>query len=296
MKKKLHERAALIRAVRFFFEEGGYLEVETPVRNPVLIPEAHIFPVVSGDFFLQTSPELCMKRLLASGYEKIFQICKCFRAQERGARHLPEFTMLEWYRIYGDYQSLMAETADLLKFMASSLQSVAGMVDATVVLLQQEPQFLSVRDAFSTYTTYTAEQAVLADCFEEQLVEHIEPNLGIEGPCFLYDYPVSLGSLARQKKSDASLVERFEVYVQGVELANGFSELIDAKEQRSRFEAELEVTKEYGQGFQMPDRFLDDLQVMPETCGIALGLDRLLMLLSGAMIIDEVVSFTPEEL
>nr|MDA3832173.1 EF-P lysine aminoacylase EpmA [Spirochaetales bacterium] len=295
--KKLHERAALLRAVRFFFEIHEYLEVETPVRNPVLIPETNILPVVSDGFFLQTSPELCMKRLLSRGYGKIFQICKCFRGQERGNRHLPEFTMLEWYRVQGDYQSLMSETADLLKFLAGKICGCSGFDPTIVAVLQQPSEFITVRDAFAMYTSYTAEQAIVDNCFDEQLVEYIEPVLGLRQPCFLYDYPAALGSLARKKKSDGSLAERFELYVQGVELANGFSELTDGPEQRRRFEIELEVAR--GTGLPqaaMPEKFLRDLDVMPEACGIALGFDRLVMLLTGAATIDEVVSSTPEEL
>jgi lysyl-tRNA synthetase class 2 len=296
MKKKLHERAALIRAVRFFFENSGYLEVETPVCNPVLIPETNIEPVIAAELFLHTSPELCMKRLLAKGYEKIFQICKCFRSRERGGRHLPEFTMLEWYCVQGDYQSLMAETVELLQFVAMKMQGVGGMAESAVVLLQQEPQFLTVHDAFKMYTDITVEQAIAGNCFEEHLVDLIEPHLGVQQPCFLYDYPVSLGSLARTKKADPTLAERFELYLNGVEVANGFSELTDPVEQRQRFETELEQAKQAGHFRQMPERFLDDLEMMPESCGIALGLDRLVMILTGAVTIDEVVSFTLEEL
>lgn len=297
MLKKLHERAALFRAVRFFFENNGYLEVETPIRNPVLIPEATIQPVPSGGSFLQTSPELCMKRLLARGYGKIFQICKCFRGQERGERHLPEFTMLEWYRAGGEYQSLMAETVDLLCFVADEVEGVVGMGNEVVGLLRKSPLFLTVAEAFNTYAPIGVEQALADHCFDEILVEYIEPNLGQSSPCFLYDYPLVLGSLARRKEADPCLSERFELYVQGLEVANGFSELTDAMEQRLRFSAELQRAEKWGQkGGGMPEKFLADLEKMPEACGIALGLDRLLMLLTGASAIDAVVSFSPEEL
>ena len=297
MIKKLHERATLFRAVRFFFEEHDYLEVETPIRNPVLIPEANIAPIRTEGSFLHTSPELCMKRLLARGYEKIFQICPCFRKGERGSRHLPEFTMLEWYRTGGNYQNLMAETVTLLKFLALEVQGLNNFDAAAIAILQTPPQFLAVADAFLTYTNYTAKQAIADDCFDELLVEYIEPKLGLHQPCFLYDYPVALGSLARKKKSDKSLAERFELYVKGVELANGFSELTDSSEQRSRFEAELHVMPAKDQPPNvMPEKFLDDLGNMDDACGIALGLDRLMMLLTGVQNIDEVVSFTPEEL
>lgn len=294
MAKKLYERAALIRAVRFFFEQQGYLEVETPVRNPVLIPEANIDPVSSEDFFLQTSPELCMKRLLAQGYEKIFQLCKCFRSRERGARHLPEFTMLEWYRTGAEYRSLMTETHQLLCFIAEKVEGVAGFDQDTVHLLRQEPEYITVAKAFTDYAEMSVDQALRRDCFDEILVEQIEPNLGLTKPCFLYDYPVALGSLARRKSEDEDVAERFELYLCGVELANGFSELTDAREQRLRFEVELEASE--GQRQAMPERFLQDLQQMPEACGIALGVDRLVMLLVGEAEVDHVVSFTPEEL
>lgn len=295
--KKLVERAALIRAVRFFFEQRGYLEVETPVRNPVLIPEATIQPVSSGSSFLQTSPELCMKRLLATGYSQLFQICKCFRAQERGGRHLPEFTMLEWYRVAGDYQDLMAETIELLRFVVGRLASLPGLDGGLLAVLQQEPQFLTVAEAFSTHTGMSADEAIGRDCFDEVLVEDIEPHLGLSQPCFLYDYPLALGSLAKGKASDPQVVERFELYLRGLEVANGFSELTDTREQRRRFSLEIEQAGTSGQkGGVMPEKFLEDLALMPEACGIALGIDRLVMLVAGAQTIDEVVSFTPEEL
>ena len=297
MMKKMYERAALIRAVRFFFEKREYLEVETPIRNPVLIPEATILPVSSADYFLQTSPELCMKRLLGAGYNRMFQICKCFRAKERGSRHLPEFTMLEWYRALDDYQGLMAETAELLCAVAHAMGDVVGVDGDVVTLLSKEPEFLTVAEAFRLFSSSTVEQALAGDCFEEVLVVDIEPNLGKERPLFLYDYPVALGSLARRKKTDAGLAERFELYVLGVEVANGFSELTDVPEQRQRFMAERRKAKEGGHDAgTMPEKFLDDLAKMPEACGIALGLDRLIMLVTGAKEIDEVVSFTPEEL
>jgi lysyl-tRNA synthetase class 2 len=151
-----------------------------------------------------------------------------------------------------------------------------------------------VAKAFSDYTEISVDQALRKDCFDEILVEHIEPNLGLGRPCFLYDYPVALGSLARRKAADKDVAERFELYLCGVELANGFSELTDADEQRRRFEMELESSEGHRQ--LMPEQFLQDLQQMPEACGIALGLDRLVMLLVGEPEIDRVVSFTPEEL
>ncbi|MEN8139877.1 MAG: EF-P lysine aminoacylase EpmA [Thermodesulfobacteriota bacterium] len=291
--KKLRQRAAFLQAVRAFFQQHGYLEVETPIRQPLLIPEAQIVPFKSDGWLLQSSPELCMKRLLAQGQARIFQICKCFRAGERGRYHLPEFTMLEWYRSNDDYHGLMAETALFLAHLGSELAPVSGFsADVCQLLAASECESLTVAQAFALHADLDLAQALRQDCFDEVLVSQVEPNLGQDGPCFLYDYPASLASLARRKEAEPELAERFELYIRGVEIANGFSELIDAREQRQRFQAEIAVTAS-----PMPERFLADLEMLEsEACGIALGLDRLLMLLTGATAIDQVVAFTPEDL
>lgn len=296
--QRLQQRAAIIQAVRFFFVAHGYLEVETPIRLPALIPEANILPLPSASWFLQTSPELCMKRLLAAGVPRLFQICKCFRGSERGSRHLPEFTMLEWYRSGGTYQDLMAETEAFLQHLATEFSKEATYDQEIVSLFCQSSwQRLTVRDAFERHAPLSLEQAMADDCFDEVLVDHVETHLGIDRPCFLHDYPLALGSLAKTSGQDSEVVERFELYVRGVELANGFSELTDPVEQEKRFAKEAELAQGQGTFFgEMPGKFLEDLGCIDQACGIALGVDRLIMLLAGAKSIDEVVSFTPEEL
>jgi lysyl-tRNA synthetase class 2 len=295
----LQKRAALIHSIRSFFNNRDYLEVDTPARLPVLIPEACNEPVESGNHFLQTSPEICMKRLLAeAGCQKIFQICKCFRKNERGDRHLPEFTMLEWYRTRSDYHSLMDECEDFIIEVAQALgHSDSITVKGAKISLEKGWERLSVADAFSQYAPVSVKQALGQNIFDEVLCRDIEPKLGTAKPVFLYDYPAELGALARKKKENPAVAERFEIYIAGLELANGFSELTDAHEQRQRFEQELKGIKNQGRPVgRMPEKFLHVLPGMPEAAGIALGLDRLAMVLFNAEIIDNVVTFVPEDL
>jgi len=294
----LHQRAALIQTIRRFFIDRDYLEVDTPVRLPAVAPEHHIEPEPADGCFLQTSPELCMKRLLAAGAPKLFQICHCFRKGERGNRHLAEFTMLEWYRAGIGYQELMDECEELLRFAADALgknQTLA--VGGNAISLDSPWPRLTVAEAFARYAPFSMEQALAEDMFDEAIVVHIEPHLGVERPAFLYDYPASLGALARLKPDDPAVAERFELYIGGLELANGFSELTDHEEQRQRFAEARKLIRLQGRDpGPMPEPFLNDLQGMPEAAGIALGIDRLAMVFAGAATIDEVVPFRPEDL
>lgn len=296
--QRLKQRAVIIRAVRTFFEERDYLEIDTPIRLPVLAPEVWIEPVVSDDYFLQTSPELCMKRLLATGHSRLFQICHCFRKGERGRSHLPEFAMLEWYRSGFDYQDLMTECEDLVKSVILECDAgplFSGLGDRFALEVPFER--LTVSAAFARYAECSVEEALAADRYEEVLVVQVEPNLGVDCPTFLYDYPVALASLARIKKDEPAVAERFELYLDGIELANGFSELIDPVEQRQRFEQDRELIMSAGRDpGPMPEKFLTALNDMVDAAGIALGLDRLVMVLTGVGSIDEVVAFCPEEL
>ena len=291
----LRKRAALIQAIRRFFVDRDYIEVDTPVRLPVLIPEACNLPVESGDCYLQTSPEICMKRILAAtGCPKIFQICPCFRHNERSDRHLPEFTMLEWYRTHCDYNSLMDECEELVKYL---VQSDSLVYHGKVIDLTKPWMRLSVEEAFRRYAPVTLAAALADNSFDEMLCKNIEPELGLESPVFLYDYPASLAALARKKKSDSSVAERFELYIGSMELANGFSELTDQVEQRQRFEQELQsIKKESRSSTGIPEKFLACLPQMEEAAGIALGVDRLAMVLWNKSIIDQVAPFVPEEL
>ncbi len=300
----LQFRAALFHLVRAFFSSQGFLEVDTPIRQPVLLPEAHIRPLTAGTWFLQTSPEQCMKRLLAIGCENIFQICPCFRAEERGLRHLEEFTMLEWYRADSDYLELMSDCERLLRFILNSLfespsaRPVVADSCFSKLVIEQPWERLSVAEAFSRYASCSVEEALDQGRFDEVIAIEIEPRLGRGRPTLLFDYPARCASLARLKNDDPNLAERFELYIEGMELANGFSELTDAVEQRKRF-AEEQGKLEKAPGKQaetvMPERFLADLEHLGQAAGIAFGLDRLLMLLMSADSIDEVVSLSASD-
>ncbi len=305
-------RARVIQSVRRFFDDGGFLEVETPLLIPAPAPEPHLLPQPAGRGFLQTSPELCMKRLLARGYSRIYQTCKCFRRHERGSRHVPEFTMLEWYRAGADYGELMKDCENLLTAVAAELlasdvsSAVSGGAGPPVLSVagRDQPvdlrppwQRLTVAEAFRRYAGCEAEEALRREMFDQLLVERIEPELGFGQPVFLYDYPAQLAALARRKQDQPQVAERFELYIAGIELANGFSELIDADEQRRRFQQDRRLIRAAGRRPPpMPEPFLGELGAMPEAAGIALGLDRLVMVMLGRESIDEVLAFTPENL
>lgn len=272
--------------------------MDTPLLIPAPAPETHIDAIPVAGLYLHTSPELCMKRLLAAGYPRIFQICHCWRSGERGSRHLPEFTMLEWYRALGDYTDLMNDCVALINHV-SAASGTGGSITfgGRTVDLQGEWERITVREAFRCHTETTMERALQDGLFDELMAVAIEPQLGCQRPTFICDYPAERGALARLKQDDASVAERFELYIAGIELANGFSELTDPVEQRRRFQEEAACRTKRGQApYPMPEPFLAELANMPPSAGIALGLDRLVMLLTGAESIDEVVAFTPEEL
>jgi len=299
----LHIRAALFRFVRDFFSERDFLEVDTPIRQPVIIPEANIVPIMADGQYLQTSPELCMKRLLAAGCRKIFQICPCFRKDELGRNHLEEFIMLEWYRIDADYRHLMLDCEELLQYVvlrfAAQFPEVGkqhGAAAAPLRLLSAPAERLTVAEAFDRFAPVTVDQALQQDIFEEMLVEYVEPQLGKSGPSFLVDYPRELASLAKVDPKRPEVAERFELYLAGIELANGFSELTDTAEQRKRFEKEIDnIRHQQGREQSMPKRFLSDLGQLKRAAGIAFGLDRLFMLLLAKETIHGVVSFNPAD-
>lgn len=298
LRKNLIIRAQVIQALRNFFIDNDYLEVETPIRIPAPAPEAHIDAVESGNWFLQTSPEICMKRLLAAGFPRIFQICKCFRQGERGRLHLPEMTLLEWYRLNSSYLDMMNECETLIGHIARQVSS-KNMISYQGSEIDLTPPWrrISVAEAFEKFTPLTLDAALETDRFDEIMVEVIEPNLAQPQPIFLYDYPASRGALARLKPQDSRYAERFELYIGGLEICNAFSELTDPVEQRTRFEREQERRRDSGKRvYPLPDKFLDALKDMPEAAGNALGMDRLVMLFADTKKIDEVVALTPEEL
>ena len=297
-KENLIVRARIIQAIRRFFINNDYIEIETPIRIPAPAPEAHIDAVASGDWFLQTSPELCMKRLLAAGFPRIFQICKCFRHGERGRLHLPEMTMLEWYRIDSNYEDIMDECEALIAAVARKIDSedILNYQGKQIELTPPWPR-MSVSAAFKKFGPLSMEKALEQDRFDDIMVTEIEPNLGRIQPVFLYDYPASRGALARLKPEDSRYAERFELYIGGLEICNAFSELADPVEQRERFEREQDHRRKSGKSvYAMPAKFLRALEDLPEAAGNALGVDRLVMLAANAKKIDEVVAFVPEEL
>ncbi len=297
-KRVLQHRARILQEIRQFFIKQGYLEVETPHRIPAPAPESHIDAVTSGEWFLHPSPELCMKRMLAAGYGQIFQICRCWREGERGNQHIPEFTLLEWYRSGCDYRSLMEECEELIRTVAASIGPREKMIFRDHEIDLTRPwERISVKEAFRGYAKISVTEALERDLFDEVMVREIEPKLGVGKPTFIYDYPAERGALARLKPEDPGVAERFELYIGGLELANGFSELIDPEEQRKRFQREHADRQSMGKRiYPMPERFLDELEDMPPSAGIALGVDRLVMVFSNAERIGDVVAFTPEEL
>jgi len=296
MLKRLEIRSLVIQAIRDFFTLNHYLEVDTPIRSPNIIPEAHIDPVTTEECYLQASPELCMKRLLSKGFDNIFQICKCFRKNERGSHHLPELTMLEWYTKNNTYLDLMDQCRELIKFIAAriDLEDQIKYQDK-IIDLDQQWQTITVKQAFEIFADKSLEKALKDNSFDEIISFQIEPFLGNKTPVFLCDYPANLASLSKLKPENPEYAQRFEFYIAGIELANGFTELVDPVEQKLRFEKEnhIRLLKNM-QPVPMPDKFLKDLKNMPECAGIALGIDRLVMLFCNTASIDEVVAFTPE--
>jgi elongation factor P--(R)-beta-lysine ligase len=298
IKENLLLRAKILQAIRSYFQQNGFLEIETPIRILSPAPELYIDAVPSGSWWLQTSPELSMKQLVAAGYSRIFQICKCFRGQERGKKHLPEFSMLEWYTADANYTDVMVQTEALIRSVVEAIGTTPFLIYQNRKIDISAPfQRISVREAFGKWAPISMENALAANCFDDIMVTNIEPNLGFPNPTFLFDYPAERGALARLKPEDSTLAERFELYMFGLELCNAFTELTDPKAQRKRFEEEEHRRREQKKTpYSMPEKFLDALGDMPNTAGNALGIDRLVMLFADTDRIDDVVAFVPKEL
>lgn len=283
-------RARAADRVRAFFRDRGYLEVETPVRVSIPALEPHIDAEPAGRAWLRTSPELHMKRLVCAGYDKIFQIGPCFRRGERGSRHLPEYTMLEWYRTHAHSGDLVAETSELLAAVcAGAGRSVFGGVD-----LAAPPFRLSVRDAFRDWAGWDPVERFDPDRFDLDLVERVEPRIAeIRVPVVLEGFPAARAALAALDPGDPRAALRWELYLGGMELANAYTELTDATEQRRRFEACARERAARGQEvYPLDEAFLSALEHgMPPCAGIALGLDRLLMVMHETTDISDVVAF-----
>jgi lysyl-tRNA synthetase class 2 len=294
IKPNLQRRALVYEFTRAFFKEQGFLEVETPVRVPHIAPELNIVPFESEDWFLSTSPELYMKRLLAAGYDKLFQFSRCFRKGERGRWHNPEFTLLEWYRAGASHTKMLDDTEELVNTLANRLG-----LGSTIEYQNQKINLalpwnkVTIRDAFLSSAGWDPIAELDPLRFDTDLIDKVIPSFDAKCPTILLDYPAAMASLARLKASQSGVAERGEVFIGGLEIANAYSELRDWKEQERRFQKEIEqIQKEQGRKAIMPHRFLEALQHLPVCGGIALGMDRLVMLLCNADSIDDVLAFT----
>jgi elongation factor P--(R)-beta-lysine ligase len=323
----LAARGAITKTVRAWFDEQGFVEVETGVLQVSPGNETHLHaprteltgadgaPTVR---YLRTSPEFACKKLLAAGEQKIFEFARVFRDRERGELHLPEFTMLEWYRANATYDFVMADCVVVIAHAAQATGIGRFSFRGRSADPFAEPEMLTVAAAFdrfagidllATIANGEGDRAALAsaaservriteddtwsDIFSKIMVEHVEPQLGQGRLTVLFEYPAPEAALARAKPSDPRVAERFEVYACGVELANGFGELTDAVLQRHRFiQAMDEKARRYGERYPLDEDFLKALEEMPEASGVALGFDRLVMLAGGALRIDQVV-WTP---
>jgi elongation factor P--(R)-beta-lysine ligase len=323
----LTARSAIAKAVRAWFDEQGFVEVETGILQVSPGNETHLHAprteLAGADGaratrYLRTSPEFACKKLLAAGEQRIFEFARVFRDRERGDLHLPEFTMLEWYRADASYDAVMADSVVVIAHAARATGIGRFSFRGSTADPFAEPELLTVAAAFdrfagvdllSTVTAGDGDRAALAaaakarvritdddtwsDIFSKILVEHVEPNLGQGRLTVLFEYPAPEAALARAKPSDPRVAERFEVYACGVELANGFGELTDPTEQRHRFTLAMdEKQRRYGERYPLDEDFLLAMAQMPEASGIALGFDRLVMLASGAVRLDQVV-WTP---
>jgi elongation factor P--(R)-beta-lysine ligase len=294
---KLHAiemRSRALRSARAFFHERGYTEVETPVRIPAPALETHIDAPRSEGAWLRTSPELHMKRLLAQGCDRIFQLGPCFRRGECGARHNPEFTMLEWYRRGCGYLEILDETGELLRRVARDTTGSTDLVYRAEHIALDEPwTVLSVAQAFEQFAGWNPAAAWDEERFERDLLERVEPALPRGRPCVLKDYPARAAALARLSPQNPLTAERWELYLGGLEIANAYGELCDARQQRERFEACAAERAALGREvYPLDEPFLQALERgLPPCAGIALGFDRLMMLLCDAAEIGEVRLF-----
>ena len=268
--------------------------METPIRIAEPAMELHIDPIPSLDAWLRTSPELHMKRLLCAGFERIYQLGACFRQGERGERHNPEFTMLEWYRADADYLDMLAETKALIAAVAESALGRTGIeYRSQKIELMPSWELITVEEAFGSFAGWNPVERFDAGRFDLDLVNKVEPNLPKNCPVVLMNYPAEAAALARVKKTDPRVAERWELYIGGIEIANAFSELTDPAEQRARFDSCARARREMGKSvFPLDEKFLSDMAGgFPPSGGVALGTDRLVMLFSGAASLDEIMPF-----
>ncbi len=290
-------RSATLQAIRAFFLSRDFIEVETPVRIPAPALESFIDAEPSGDWYLRTSPELHMKRLLVAGIPRIFQMGPCFRQGERGAFHCPEFTMLEWYRTEADYEAILADTEALIREVTRSVLGTSVIrFDDREIDVDLPWERIPVAEAFRQHAGWDPLEEFDGDRFDLDLVNKVEPALPRDRGVVLIDYPAEVAALARRSPADPRVAERWELYLGGIELANAFSELTDAVEQRRRFEECATERAAAGREVYPLDRpFLAALEKgLPPSGGIALGVDRLVMLLASVPALRNVIPFADE--
>ncbi len=290
----LQRRALIYEFIRAFFKEQGFLEVETPIRAPAIAPELFIIPFESEDWFLSTSPELYMKRMLAAGYEKIFQFSHCFRKGERGRWHNPEFIMLEWYRKGADYNKIIQDIEQLMLTLAGKLgfDNIIKYRGQDIDISLPWPR-ITVREAYINAAGWDPVNEHDSLRFDTDFVTKVLHSFKPNRPTVLIDYPAAMASLARLKPGNINIAERAEVFIGGLELANAYSELRDVKEQEKRFQEAVEqIQRERQQQMPVPIKFLEAIVRLPECGGVALGIDRLVMLFCDADSIDDVMTFT----
>lgn len=297
-------RAKLYGKIRQFFAKRGVLEVETPLlsQHTVTDPHLHSFKITNENekrhYYLQTSPEYAMKRLLAAGSGPIYQICKAFRNGEIGSQHNPEFTLLEWYRPGFTYHDLMGEIDTLLQAIIQSKKAIRKTYEQLFLdnlsispfqLSLSELHSLGQKSSLQNVSDHNDRDTLLQFLF----THIIEPTLGFNQPLFVHDFPASQAALAKIDPQNPDIALRFEVYIEGLECANGFEELIDVTEQRRRFEQDNCKRKAIGfPNIAIDQRFLAALETgLPPCSGVALGLDRLLMTKVKTKRIDDVISF-----
>lgn len=288
----LAARADIARAVREWFWSQGFTEAEPAMLTVSPGAETHIDAFEVGDRYLHTSPEFAMKKLLAAGERKLFFLGKTWRRGETGPLHTQEFTMLEWYRAGAPYEAIMDDCVEVVRVAARAAGSAALNWRGKSCDPFTAAERITVREAFAQLCPVP--MPTESDAFSATLVQHVEPQLGDGALTLLTEYPIGEAALARRSPRDASLAERFELYACGVELANGFGELIDSDEQRARLvKAMDEKEKRYGARWPIDEDFLAALAHMPSASGVAMGFDRLVMLASGARHINDVL-WTPD--
>ena len=305
----LLKRAAILVEIRRFFADRGVLEVETPTMSQATVTDVHLFPFETRfvgpgaaeclTLYMMTSPEYHMKRLLAAGSGPIYQMGRSFRNEEAGRHHNPEFTMLEWYRPHYDMYRLMNEVDDLLQ-QVLDCESAEPLSYQQAFLRHLDIDPLSAEKAQLREAAAKLDLSNIADTEEDRdtllqllFTVGVEPHIGREKPAFVYHFPASQAALAEISTEDHRVAERFEVYFKGIELANGFRELTDGREQQQRFEQDNRKRAERGLPQQPIDyNLLAALQHgMPECSGVALGVDRLVMLALGAESLSDVLAF-----